>query len=318
MESLDDFENASDLAPSVPKSTAYFCNVLNHVKLSILSVLPFEESSLPVKYLGVPLVSTRLVYRDCNELVEKVRNRVPDWKNKSLSFAGRLQLLQSVLGSMNVYWSTMFMLPSRVINEVEQIMRSFLWQKGFLLSASVSDLIHDNMWSWPTEWGNILPPIEDNSGSILPFPVSQVWEAIRPRDVIVTSYHVVWFNQCIPKHAFHVWLVVKKKLKTQDMLQPWDVNGPVSCAFCGIQPDLHCHLFFECGFAAQVWNGICNSVQLDSYSDDWNIVLASFTSISTLKRVDAIIAKLVLGVSLYFIWQERNFRLFQQKRRSAQ
>ncbi|GJT49744.1 hypothetical protein Tco_0975901 [Tanacetum coccineum] len=64
MEALDEFRNASGLTPSLPKSMAYFCNVLNHVKLSILQILPFEEGRLPVKYLGVPLISTRLIYRD--------------------------------------------------------------------------------------------------------------------------------------------------------------------------------------------------------------------------------------------------------------
>ncbi|PWA49565.1 RNA-directed DNA polymerase, eukaryota, Reverse transcriptase zinc-binding domain protein [Artemisia annua] len=56
-------------------------------KLAILSVLPFEEGKLSVKYLEVPLVSTLLDYRDCKELVEKVQNRIGDWKNKFLSFA---------------------------------------------------------------------------------------------------------------------------------------------------------------------------------------------------------------------------------------
>ncbi|GJR27858.1 zinc knuckle CX2CX4HX4C containing protein [Tanacetum coccineum] len=74
-EALDEFKNASGLVPSLPKSTAYFCNVLNHVKLSILQILPFEEGKLPVKYLGVPLVSSRLMIRDCNELVDKVQLR---------------------------------------------------------------------------------------------------------------------------------------------------------------------------------------------------------------------------------------------------
>nr|GEU47038.1 hypothetical protein [Tanacetum cinerariifolium] len=90
MEALDDFKQVFGLIPSLPKSTAYFCNVLNHVKLSILQILPFEEGNLPVKYLGVSLVSSRLIYRDCKELIEKVQARVDNWKNKLLSTAGRL------------------------------------------------------------------------------------------------------------------------------------------------------------------------------------------------------------------------------------
>ena len=63
-DAMEEFKGASGLIPSLPKSTVYFCNVLNHVKLSILQILPFEEGSLPVKHLGVPLVSSRLVYHD--------------------------------------------------------------------------------------------------------------------------------------------------------------------------------------------------------------------------------------------------------------
>nr|GFC58389.1 hypothetical protein [Tanacetum cinerariifolium] len=59
-EALEEFKNASSLISSLPKSTAYICKVLNHVKLSILHIFPFEEGRLPVKYLGVPLVSSRL------------------------------------------------------------------------------------------------------------------------------------------------------------------------------------------------------------------------------------------------------------------
>lgn len=74
-----------------------------------------EEGSLPIKYLGVPLISLILIHRDCKVLVERVKNRIADWKNKSLSFAGRLQLVISVLSSMHVYWSSMlfyrFQLP---------------------------------------------------------------------------------------------------------------------------------------------------------------------------------------------------------------
>ncbi|GKB68099.1 hypothetical protein Tco_0929511 [Tanacetum coccineum] len=133
-EALDEFKNASGVTPSLPKSTANFCNVLTHTKIAILNVLPFEEGRLPVKYLGVPLVSSRLMIQDCKELVEKVQARIHDWKNKSLSIAGRLQLVKSVIGSMHIFWALVFILPSRVLCDLEQIMRGFLWsqdmQKG--------------------------------------------------------------------------------------------------------------------------------------------------------------------------------------------
>ncbi|GJR98865.1 hypothetical protein Tco_0271039 [Tanacetum coccineum] len=41
-------------------------------------------------------------YGDCKVLTEKVKNRIQDRKNKSLSFAGRLQLIISVLINASV------------------------------------------------------------------------------------------------------------------------------------------------------------------------------------------------------------------------
>ncbi|GJX54328.1 hypothetical protein Tco_0282697, partial [Tanacetum coccineum] len=130
MEALNEFKLASGLVLSLPKSTAYFCNVLNHTKLAILNILPFKEGCLPVKYLGVPLISSRLIYRDCKELIEKVQHRIQDWKNKSLSAAGRLQLVQSVINFMHVYWVSVFILPSCILLDIEQLMRGFLWCQG--------------------------------------------------------------------------------------------------------------------------------------------------------------------------------------------
>ncbi|XP_021975026.1 uncharacterized protein LOC110870132 [Helianthus annuus] len=105
------------LVPSIQKSTIFFCNVPHHVKTAIL------------RYLGVPLISTRLLYKDCSVLVEKLDKRISNWKNKLLSFAGRLQLIVSVLSSMHIYWSSVFILPARVIHDLEARMRNFLWSQ---------------------------------------------------------------------------------------------------------------------------------------------------------------------------------------------
>nr|KAJ0211180.1 hypothetical protein LSAT_V11C400156810 [Lactuca sativa] len=63
-------------------------------------------------------------------LVDKVKKRVNDWKNKSLSYAGRLQLISAVLASLPVYWASVVLLPKGIIKEVEKIMRNFLWNSG--------------------------------------------------------------------------------------------------------------------------------------------------------------------------------------------
>nr|GEV08074.1 hypothetical protein [Tanacetum cinerariifolium] len=89
MDLLDKFKKTSGLVPSIPKSMAFFCNVPYHVKLVILDIMPFFEGELLVKCLGVPLISLRLLYKDFKILVKKAKNRIGDWRNKSLSFAER-------------------------------------------------------------------------------------------------------------------------------------------------------------------------------------------------------------------------------------
>ncbi|GJX44580.1 hypothetical protein Tco_0261256 [Tanacetum coccineum] len=43
MASLNKFRKVSGLVRSIPKSKAHFCNVLNHVKMAILNIMPFSK-----------------------------------------------------------------------------------------------------------------------------------------------------------------------------------------------------------------------------------------------------------------------------------
>ncbi|XP_021994968.1 uncharacterized protein LOC110891572 [Helianthus annuus] len=130
MDSLMNFKDVSGLAPSNSKSSAFFCNVSSSIKSRIMEFVPFEEGKLPIKYLGVPLLASRLLVKDCKVLVERMDKRIMDWKNKFLSFAGRLQLVISVLSSIHAYWASVFLLPSSIIKELENKMKWFLWGYG--------------------------------------------------------------------------------------------------------------------------------------------------------------------------------------------
>jgi len=86
-----------------------------------------SEGTLPVRYLGVPLITKRLSAVDCVTLVAKFISRIESWLVKHLSFAGRLQLITSVLCSFHVFWSRVFILPKKVIKLIEQKLNRFLW-----------------------------------------------------------------------------------------------------------------------------------------------------------------------------------------------
>nr|GFC67410.1 reverse transcriptase domain, reverse transcriptase zinc-binding domain protein [Tanacetum cinerariifolium] len=50
------------------------------------------------------------------------------------------------------------------------------------------------------------------------------WEELRPHGNDVPWFHTVWFSHAIPRHAFQLWLVMRRALKTQDKLRTWDVD----------------------------------------------------------------------------------------------
>lgn len=94
----------------------------------------FASGKLPVRYLGLSLLSKRMGKSDYNVLIEKIRNRISLWTNRFISMAGRLQLIKSVLLSIVNFWMAGFLLPGECIKEINSICSAFLWS-GPVLSS---------------------------------------------------------------------------------------------------------------------------------------------------------------------------------------
>nr|GEY69839.1 hypothetical protein [Tanacetum cinerariifolium] len=87
---IEEFSSYSGLHPNIGKSIIFFGSIRDHLKQEILSIIPFQMGKLPIKYLGVPLLAKCLGIADCKVLIDKVKAKVGDWKDKCLSYAGRV------------------------------------------------------------------------------------------------------------------------------------------------------------------------------------------------------------------------------------
>ena len=122
-----EFASISGLKISLEKSTLYTAGIQENTKEDILRTFPFSSGQLPVRYLGLPLLTKRMTVRDYLPFVEKVRKRMSSWTGRFLSHAGRLQLINSVIRSLANFWTAAFRLPGSCLKEIERLCSAFLW-----------------------------------------------------------------------------------------------------------------------------------------------------------------------------------------------
>ena len=461
---LDDFNKISGLKVSMEKSQIYFSCVKPNMRRIILGILPYEVGKFPFKYLGVPMCVTKLFDRDCKKLIEKIKLRIFNWKCKTLSFAGRLQLINSVLTSIHVYWASIFKIPIATINEIEKMCRSFLWANGEIVkgkakvkwleickpkeygglgiknlrkwndallakhvwnvvnnknslwvqwvrinyigsrnfwdilqkksmnwtwkrfleirntvrphviscvgngrntslwhdwwhpigilcaiiprrewisnglsdSALVCDVLELESYSWPVEWVNKYPGLteapmfcidsnlndvigwRDKGGICRKFSCKQVWNDLNNFGDIVPWFNLVWYNNCIPRNSFILWLAILNRLKTQDRVRGWELAGNLLCPFCDNVPDSHSHLFFNCEYSSRIWKYFCSKVGLNLKRVEWNDLILMLNRMLKMKTGENLIIKCMFASCVSNIWRERNARLFGSSRISVE
>lgn len=143
IDSLKDFSLCSGMHINPSKCQFFASSISNDIKVSILQSSGFVEGALPVSYLGLPLISSKLSQRHCLPLIAKVRGKIDSWVHTCLNQAGRLQLIKAVLYGIQGYWSAHLLLPKCVLKQIQSLMMKFLWggssDNSKLIKVSWSD-----------------------------------------------------------------------------------------------------------------------------------------------------------------------------------
>ncbi|XP_043697190.1 uncharacterized protein LOC122647970 [Telopea speciosissima] len=203
---LDEFAALSGLQLNRSKSSIILGGLTQTSSLELLDLTGFSETKLPIRYLGVPLVSGRLSMKDCSPILDLVRRKLEGWKARFLSYAGRLQLLASVLQGSYIYWAGIFGLPGNVITKLESMFSNFLWS-GPSLQRKTHFISWDAICKPKSEGGLGIKRIKDmNIAGIM----KQIWWIASKQDRL----WVKWVQQ--------------RYLKQESL---WTVKGLNNCSW---------------------------------------------------------------------------------------
>ncbi|PWA55374.1 reverse transcriptase domain, Reverse transcriptase zinc-binding domain protein [Artemisia annua] len=195
---------------------------------------------------------------------------------------------------------------------------------GFSIQDNnVVDIVHENAWRWPNTWMHVLY-LKSHDGLFKDFTVRDIWHAICDHETEVAWHSFVWSTYGIPRHSIHVWLIMRKRLKTQDRLRQWDVGSDADlnllrCPLCKLQPDTHEHLFFECYFAPNVWKGVLQTAELPDVPPVWSDSMDCIIHMAIKNNVTSIVGRLIVAATTYYVCQaRRNQRPNGKKARKAE
>ncbi|KAL9840518.1 hypothetical protein AtNW77_Chr2g0229441 [Arabidopsis thaliana] len=187
-------------------------------RISILQQFPFEFCSLPVRYLGLPLLTRKMTASDYLPLVEKIRSQISTWTARAFSFAGRLQLLSSVVFSLTNFWISAFRLPKACIRDIDKLCSAFLWS-GPVLNPRKAKVAWKEVCTLKSEGGLGLRSIEEaNKVSMLKL----IWRLLSAKGSLWVDWvqqnliriGSFWAEKNITTHGSWIW---RKLLKYRDI-----------------------------------------------------------------------------------------------------
>ena len=115
---LRTFELTSSLKINFVKNCFEAIGVSDQWKQDAANYLNCNLLVIPFVYLGIPIGANLRRCQLWDSIINKCGRKLTKWKQRHISFGGRVTLIQSVLTSIFIYFFSFFRVPSRVVDKL--------------------------------------------------------------------------------------------------------------------------------------------------------------------------------------------------------
>ncbi|XP_028066585.1 uncharacterized protein LOC114269469 [Camellia sinensis] len=128
MEVLFEFCDMSGQKINFHKSKMYISpNIPRREALPLSNMCGISITTDLGKYLGTPLLHTRVSKTHLQDILDRMAKKLSGWKAKNLSLADRATLVKAVTSSMPNHLMQTMEIPRRVCDQIDKLNRNFLW-----------------------------------------------------------------------------------------------------------------------------------------------------------------------------------------------
>ncbi|XP_010418651.1 PREDICTED: uncharacterized protein LOC104704229 [Camelina sativa] len=164
--------------------TDLFLDGVNHLESNQIASLGFNLGSLPIRYLGLPLMHRKLRIADYRPLIESVTAKFSSWSVRALSYAGRKELISTVIYGTVTFWVSAFILPKGCLKTIESLCSRFLWNGDITRKANAK-----------VSWTTLCLPKEDGVLRFWDFSqwnrnlmLKLIWRLFSARDSLLAEW----------------------------------------------------------------------------------------------------------------------------------
>ncbi|CAN1810936.1 Putative ribonuclease H protein At1g65750 [Linum perenne] len=128
----------------------------------------------------------------------------------------------------------------------------------------------------------------------------------------------IWQPATPSKVACFIWRVFLRKIATQDNLQNRGFYMVNRCVLCSASLESIDHLLLTCPFSSDIWLRFSSRLSIHGpFSSSIEAFILEWKGLNCAQSLNGDVMKVLLHAVFWFIWKERNDRIFKDKSESS-